>query len=44
MNIREEKQKEYKYREGKKHKKLLNIENKQRVTGGDVGGGHGLNG
>ena len=38
MNIREGKQKEYKNREGAKHKRLSNIENKQRVAGGVVGG------
>ena len=27
-----------KNREGEKHKRLLNMENKQRVTGGIVGG------
>ena len=29
----------YKNREGTKHKRLLNMESKQKVTGGVVGGG-----
>ena len=41
MNMREGKQKEYKNKEGSKQKRLLNTENKQRVTGGGVGGGMG---
>ena len=41
MNLREGKQKEYKNREGDKQKSLLNMENKQRVTGRVVGGGMG---
>ena len=43
MNIREGKQKSYKNREGDKQKNLINMENKQRVTGGGVEGS-GLNG
>ena len=34
----------FKKARGTKHKRLLNIENKQRVTGRIVGGGDGLNG
>ena len=34
MNIRERKQSNIKTRRGTKHKRLLNMENKQRVTGG----------
>ena len=43
MNIREGKQNNIKTGRGTKHKRLLNIENKQRVTGRIVGGGDGLN-
>ena len=32
-----------KQRGGQKHKRLLNMENKERVAGGVVGGGEGLN-
>ena len=38
MNIREGKQKAYKNKDGEKHKRFINMENKQRVTGGVVGG------
>ena len=41
MNIREGKQKEYKNGGGAKQKRLINMENKRRVTGGVVGGGMG---
>ena len=41
MNIREGKQKGYKNRRGTKQKRLINMENKLRVTGGVVGGGIG---
>ena len=39
MNIREGKQKNIKTGRGTKHKRLINMENKQRVNGGGVGGG-----
>ena len=38
---KEGKQKSYKNGVGQKHKRLLNMENKQRVAGGVVGGGMG---
>ena len=41
MNIREGKQKEYKNREGDNTEETHIMENKLRVTGGDVGGGMG---
>ena len=42
---REGKQKPYKNREGEKQKRLINMENKLRVTGGVTSGrGDGLNG
>ena len=41
MNIREGKQKEYKNRDGDKHKRLLNTENKLRISGEALGGGMG---
>ena len=41
MSIREGKQKNIKTRRETKHKRLLNIENKQSVAGGVVGGGMG---
>ena len=39
MNIREGNKNNIKTGRGTKHKRLLNMENKQRVTGGVVGGG-----
>ena len=41
MNIREGKQKIIETGRGTKQKRLLNMENKQRVTGRVVGGGKG---
>ena len=41
MNIREEKQNNIKTGRGTKHKRLLNIENKQKVTRGAMGEGMG---
>ena len=41
MNTREGKQNYYKKKEGGQNMRLLNIENKQRVTGGVVAGGMG---
>ena len=41
MNIREGKQNNIKTRRGIKQKRLINMENKLRVTGGVVGGGMG---
>ena len=38
MNIREGKQNNIKTGRGTKQKRLINMENKQRVTGGVVGG------
>ena len=43
MNIRKGSKNNIKTRRGTKHKRLLNMENKQRVTKGVVGGG-GING
>ena len=41
MNIREGKQNNIKTGRGIKQKRLINMENKLRVTGGVVGGGMG---
>ena len=44
MNIREGKKNNIKIGRGTTHKRLLNMENKQRVTGGVVGEGLSLMG
>ena len=41
MNIREGKKNNIKTGRGTKQKRLINMENKQRVAGGVVGGGMG---
>ena len=41
MNIGKGSKNNIKTGRGSKHKRLLNMENKQRVTGGVVGGGMG---
>ena len=39
MNIRKGNKNNIKTGRGKKHKRLINMENKQRVTGEGIGGG-----